>query len=159
MNEKTESAGLVFVFPLISGAGGYKIMAGDRFQGLEICGFSEQAEANGVARRINASDEKCIGELRKENAALKERAEKAEQTAMALGMQNEPEYVRSLREENTRLEFALGMVDMKRDEAVRAERERCAKIAESLYGKTYWDDLSSGIAGAIRAGKEKANGD
>jgi hypothetical protein len=58
MNEKTESAGLVFVFPRISGAGGYKIMAGDRFQGLEICGFLEQEEANGVTRRINAAAER-----------------------------------------------------------------------------------------------------
>ncbi len=31
------------------------------------------------------------------------------------------------------------------------ERERCAKIAESLYEKTYWDDPSAGIAAAIRS--------
>lgn len=34
---------------------------------------------------------------------------------------------------------------------VRAEeRERCARIAESLYDKTYWDDPSAGIAASIR---------
>ena len=33
---------------------------------------------------------------------------------------------------------------------VSAERERCAKIAESMYDKTYWDDPSAGIAASIR---------
>lgn len=38
--------------------------------------------------------------------------------------------------------------------AVRAEeRERCARVAESLYDKTYWDDPASGIAAAIRKGE------
>ena len=36
-----------------------------------------------------------------------------------------------------------------------AERERCAKIAESLYNKTYWDDPAAGIAAVIRRGGVK----
>ena len=37
--------------------------------------------------------------------------------------------------------------------AVEEERERCAKIAESLYDKTYWDDPVAGIAAQIRKGE------
>ena len=36
------------------------------------------------------------------------------------------------------------------DDAVKSERERCAKRAESLYCKTYWDDPVAGIAAEIR---------
>lgn len=39
--------------------------------------------------------------------------------------------------------------------AVKVERERCAKIAESLYDVTYWDDPVAGIAAKIRKGDEK----
>lgn len=30
-------------------------------------------------------------------------------------------------------------------------KEECAKIAESLYDKTYWDDPSAGIAATVRS--------
>jgi hypothetical protein len=35
-----------------------------------------------------------------------------------------------------------------------AERERCAKVAESLYDVTFWDDPSAGIAAHIRSGQD-----
>ena len=46
----------------------------------------------------------------------------------------------------TRLEEVSRYVE----ERVLLERERCAKIAESMHGKTYWDDPSAGIAATIR---------
>lgn len=42
------------------------------------------------------------------------------------------------------------------EEAVKVERERCAKIAESLYDVTYWDDPVAGIAAKIRKDDEDA---
>ena len=36
--------------------------------------------------------------------------------------------------------------------AVLAERERCARIADSMRDKTYWDDPVAGISAKIREG-------
>jgi hypothetical protein len=91
--------------------------------------------------------------LRASNAALKERADSFVGTIHRLEKEN-----LSVLAEMDELKVRADKAERERDEAVRAERERCAKIAESLYDKTYWDDPSSGIAGAIRAGEEKANG-
>lgn len=44
------------------------------------------------------------------------------------------------------------------DTAVKAEREANARLAESLYDKTYWDDPSAGISALIRARGGKDNG-
>ena len=92
---------------------------------------------------------------RAENAALKERAEKAEQARDA-AIRELGEYARQ-----------RGLADHERDEAVRAERERCAKVVE------YWGECcgvysyrghvpllkeyAPRVAAAIRAGEEKGN--
>lgn len=101
---------------------------------------------------------KIIESLRAENAALKERAEKDMQA----------EYNERCRLQNIINGFCEGLSckepetheeasaigDRKRDEAVKSERERCAKIVEEGAIISSSDE----IAAAIRSGEEKANG-
>jgi hypothetical protein len=108
---------------------------------------------NGLECFAKAAD--TVEEILSENAALKERAEKAEVSVLANDY-FDAELLRLLEEKGVKVSHInLGIEELarQRDVAARAavekERERCAKIAEQIqHGRSFYGD----IAEVIRSG-------